>query len=118
RHHPGQQAQPVVWGQDRHAEHVAEYAEDEQRLHRGADLQRLLRDLIAGHPVQELAQHPAPPAGKGRAIIPSAMGEIIAIAAVAVVAWFAAGTIWNIRRGRLLMRWMQGGLPALGGRTT
>jgi hypothetical protein len=46
------------------------------------------------------------------------MSEIIAIAAVALVAWFAAGTIWNVSRGRALMRWMQGGLPALGERTT
>lgn len=46
------------------------------------------------------------------------MTELIAIVAVAVVAWFAAGTIWNIRKGRLLMRWMQDGLPALGERTT
>jgi hypothetical protein len=46
------------------------------------------------------------------------MTELIAIAAVAIVAWFAAGTIWNIRRGRELMRWMQGGLPMLGKRTT
>jgi hypothetical protein len=46
------------------------------------------------------------------------MTEVIAIAAIALVAWFAAGTIWNIRRGRLLMHWMQGGLPVLGERTT
>lgn len=46
------------------------------------------------------------------------MTEIIAIAAIALVAWFAAGTIWNVRRGRLLMHWMQGGLPVLGQRTT
>jgi len=46
------------------------------------------------------------------------MTEFIAIVAVAVVAWFAAGTIWNIRKGRLLMRWMQDGLPVLGARTT
>jgi hypothetical protein len=46
------------------------------------------------------------------------MTEIIAIAAVALVAWFAAGTIWNVRRGRTLMRWMQSGLPVLGERTT
>jgi len=46
------------------------------------------------------------------------MTELIAIVAVALVAWFAAGTIWNIRRGRLLMHWMQGGLPLLGERTT
>jgi hypothetical protein len=46
------------------------------------------------------------------------MMELIGIAAVAVVAWFAAGTIWNVRKGRELMRWMQDGLPLLGERTT
>ena len=46
------------------------------------------------------------------------MTELIAIAAVAIVAWFAAGTIWNVREGRALMRWMQDGLPLLGERTT
>jgi hypothetical protein len=46
------------------------------------------------------------------------MTEIIAIAAIVIVAWFAAGTTWNIRRGRLLMHWMQAGLPVLGERTT
>ena len=40
------------------------------------------------------------------------------MAAVVVVAWFAAGTIANVRKGRALMRWMQGGLPMLGERTT
>ena len=46
------------------------------------------------------------------------MTELIGVAAVAVVAWFAAGTIWNVRKGSSLMRWMQDGLPALGERTT
>ena len=46
------------------------------------------------------------------------MTQLVGVAAVAVVAWFAAGTIWNVRVGRALMRWMQGGLPALGERTT
>jgi len=46
------------------------------------------------------------------------MPELVGILAVAVVAWFAAGTIWNIRAGRELLRWMQGGLPLLGERTT
>ena len=32
--------------------------------------------------------------------------------------WFAAGTIWNLRKGSALMRWMQGGLKVLGERTT
>jgi len=46
------------------------------------------------------------------------MTELIGIAAIAIVAWFAAGTIWNVNKGRTLMRWMQGGLPMLGERTT
>ena len=54
------------------------------------------------------------------------MTELVGVAAVAVVAWFAAGTIWNVRKGSALMRWMQGGadgelrggLRALGERTT
>ena len=46
------------------------------------------------------------------------MQELVGVLAVAVVAWFAGGTIWNVREGRALMRWMQGGLPILGGRTT
>ncbi len=46
------------------------------------------------------------------------MIELVGVAAVAVVAWFAAGTIWNVRKGSALMRWMQSGLPALGERTT
>jgi hypothetical protein len=46
------------------------------------------------------------------------MTALIAIAAVALVAWFAAGTIWNVRRGHAVMRWMQEGLPLVGERTT
>ncbi len=46
------------------------------------------------------------------------MTELIGIAAVVVVAWFAAGTLWNVHAGRSLMRWMQDGLPVLGSRTT
>jgi len=47
-----------------------------------------------------------------------AMTGIIAVAAVAFVAWFAAGTIWNVRRGHLVLQWMRDGLPLLGERTT
>jgi hypothetical protein len=32
--------------------------------------------------------------------------------------WFALGIQWNIRRGNVLLRWLQGGLPLLGRRTT
>lgn len=42
----------------------------------------------------------------------------IAVVGLALLAWFAAGTIWNVRRGHEIMRWMQGGLPLLGERTT
>lgn len=46
------------------------------------------------------------------------MSLVLAIAAVGLVAGFAAGTFWNIRKGSAVMRWMQDGLPALGIRTT
>jgi hypothetical protein len=46
------------------------------------------------------------------------MTELVGVAAVALVAWFAAGTIWNVRLGSQVMRWMQDGLPALGTRTS
>jgi len=50
------------------------------------------------------------------------MTELVAVAAVVLVAWFAAGTIWNVRLGSEVMRWMQGGaeggLRAFGDRTT
>jgi hypothetical protein len=75
-------------------------------------------DLVAGEPVEELAQRPLPAARAARAIVPSAMTELVGVAAVVLVGWFAAGTIWNVRLGREVMRWMQGGLPALGERTT
>ena len=32
--------------------------------------------------------------------------------------WFAAGSAWNVRKGKATMRWMQEGLPRLGERTT
>jgi hypothetical protein len=34
------------------------------------------------------------------------------------VAWFAAGMIYNLRRGDAILRWMQAGLPLIGPRTT
>ena len=42
----------------------------------------------------------------------------ITVLALVLLAWFTGGTIWNVRRGKELMRWMQGGLPLLGERTT
>ena len=35
-----------------------------------------------------------------------------------VMVWFAAGSIWNVRKGKSTMRWMQGGLHVLCERTT
>ena len=37
---------------------------------------------------------------------------------VIVLLWFAVGIQWNIRKGNALLRWLQGGLPLLGKRTT
>ena len=51
-------------------------------------------------------------------MFPPAVTELVAVAAIALVAWFAAGTIWNVRRGSEVLRWLQGGLPLLGSRTT
>lgn len=38
--------------------------------------------------------------------------------AILIVGAFAAGTIWNVRRGDALVRWMQPGLKVLGARST
>ncbi len=46
------------------------------------------------------------------------MTIVVAALAVVVTAWFGAGTVWNIRKGGAVMRWMQQGLPLLGERTT
>jgi hypothetical protein len=35
-----------------------------------------------------------------------------------VMVWFAAGSIWNVRKGKSTLRWMQGGLHVLCERTT
>jgi hypothetical protein len=40
------------------------------------------------------------------------------LAVAVVMGWFAAGVIGNIRRGNAALKWMQGGLPRLGARTS
>lgn len=35
-----------------------------------------------------------------------------------VIGWFAVGVVWNIRLGNAVLRWLQGGLPRLGEKTT
>jgi hypothetical protein len=48
-----------------------------------------------------------------------AFGPAIAIGLILLVMlWFALGTQQNIRKGNDLLRWLQGGLPLLGKRTT
>ena len=45
--------------------------------------------------------------------------KTIVIAAIAVImGWFAFGVLFNLRRGNAVLRWIQGGLPLLGERTT
>ena len=43
---------------------------------------------------------------------------ILVVAVFVVMGWFAIGVIYNLRRGDALLKWMQGGLPAIGQRTT
>ena len=38
--------------------------------------------------------------------------------ALLIVGWFALGSIVNVRKGHAAMRWLQGGLPLIGKRTT
>jgi hypothetical protein len=49
--------------------------------------------------------------------LPSA-SALLLILLVAVMLWFAFGTQRNIKRGNETLRWLQGGLPLLGRRTT
>lgn len=44
--------------------------------------------------------------------------SLLVLALVVVLLWFAFGTGRNIRKGNELLRWLQGGLPLLGRRTT
>src|SRR5271157_2136785 len=46
------------------------------------------------------------------------MTAAVLVVAVLIVGWFAAGSIANVRKGHAAMRWLQGGLPLLGERTT
>jgi hypothetical protein len=43
---------------------------------------------------------------------------IVVIFVAIFMGWFALGMIYNIRRGDALLKWMQGGLPSIGPRTT
>ena len=43
---------------------------------------------------------------------------ILVIAIIIIMSWFAFGVIFNLRRGEVLLKWMQAGLPVIGPRTT
>jgi hypothetical protein len=42
----------------------------------------------------------------------------LVIAVAFVMGWYAIGTMYNVRRGEKLLKWMQSGLPRIGERTT
>jgi hypothetical protein len=46
------------------------------------------------------------------------VGSLLFVLLIVVMLWFALGTQRNIRRGNELLRWLQGGLPLLGKRTS
>jgi hypothetical protein len=43
---------------------------------------------------------------------------ILVVAVIIIMAWFALGVIYNLRRGDTLLKWMQAGLPGIGQKTT
>ena len=43
---------------------------------------------------------------------------IVVILVAIFMGWFAIGMIYNLRRGDALLKWMQGGLPGIGQKTT
>lgn len=46
------------------------------------------------------------------------MEPLLIVLVAVVMGWFGGGVIWNIRRGNAVLKWMQGGLPAIGEKTT
>ena len=43
---------------------------------------------------------------------------LLGLAVALVMGWFAIGVIFNIRRGESIIRWLRGGLPKIGVRST
>ena len=43
---------------------------------------------------------------------------ILVIAVIIIMGWFGFGVLYNLRRGDAVLKWMQGGLPEIGKRTT
>jgi hypothetical protein len=48
----------------------------------------------------------------------SFLPAVLVIGMLVVLLWFALGTQRNLKRGNALLKWLQGGLPLLGRRTT
>ena len=46
------------------------------------------------------------------------MTGALIVLAVTIMAWFAVGSVVNVRKGHAAMRWLQDGLPSIGERTT
>lgn len=46
------------------------------------------------------------------------MTGALIVVAVVLIGWFAAGSIANVRKGHAALKWLEGGLPAVGERTT
>jgi hypothetical protein len=56
---------------------------------------------------------------EGRAVPVDTIVTVLAVVLfVGFFLWFAIGTQFNIRRGNAFLRWLQGGLPLIGRRTT
>jgi hypothetical protein len=48
----------------------------------------------------------------------TAVTAVLTAAVVLVIGWFAAGSLWNVRKGSATLRWFRDGLPLLGEKTT
>src|SRR5918912_1009386 len=44
--------------------------------------------------------------------------NVLVIAVIVVMGWFAFGVVYNLRRGDAILKWMQAGLPGIGQKTT
>lgn len=49
---------------------------------------------------------------------PDPLLPLLGALAFAFLLWFALGSGWNVRKGQQTLRWIQGGLPLVGERTT
>lgn len=52
------------------------------------------------------------------ALLMDLLQTLLIVPVALIMGWFAVGMIWNIRLGNAVLRWLQGGLPKLGEKTT